>query len=281
MSQVLIVGEAYVDVFLHSPPEKKLRLGGLFHAARSAWAMGADFGMAYLAPTYLAAQAEDAATRYGAKESTCIGTVSGAPGVLLVEDEKEAGDQRYDDILRNERSAELHKTKLASVLRSHEWSDVFLLPMNCVSLPELIRETKHKAPQARIHIDLNDSAGLDFSDTSQSKIETLFASTSSDVFQKTFACSPEKLRREASAIANIVVLKENRGGARFSTGGGWRLLPAHPTPIVHSVGVGDSFDLAFISEANGNDTNSALRIASRVAAAYASTTCPDVFKIAV
>jgi hypothetical protein len=52
-SNLLLIGQVFVDVTLGSAGEQiKLRLGGIFHAARAVWAMGVPYVLAYVAPDY-------------------------------------------------------------------------------------------------------------------------------------------------------------------------------------------------------------------------------------
>ena len=53
-AKICILGHFLVDVtFGGSKKEPKLRFGGIAHAARTAWALGVPYTLAYLAPTYL------------------------------------------------------------------------------------------------------------------------------------------------------------------------------------------------------------------------------------
>lgn len=74
------------------------------------------------------------------------------------------------------------------------------------------------------------------------------------------------------------MLKENRGGTRFFRDGVMVSTPAQLRPIQHSVGVGDCFDAIFVALRLRMPERMALAFASCIAAEYASTTFPDIFR---
>ena len=112
------------------------------------------------------------------------------------------------------------------------------------------------------------------------KFDTVITSTSSEIFLDKFKGSPERLGQEVLDIyGESFLLKENRGGSRF-----YRQAQKKPIEIgaqlrliVHSVGVGDAFDAAFVNLRQTRDDESALTCASWIAAGYAATTFMDDF----
>src|SRR5437879_3794772 len=100
MFRALLIGDALVDVTLGAGASPaKMRLGGVVHAARALWALNANYEIALIAPNYLQGQASDYATQHGASKATVIGTVTGAPNVIVIGEPKEIGFQHYELIL--------------------------------------------------------------------------------------------------------------------------------------------------------------------------------------
>ena len=96
-SKICLIGEVIVDVSLVSAEQdKKMRLGGIIHAARTLWAMGIEYDLLYISPDYLSEQIEEYAQRHGASSTIKIGTVIGAPNIILMSEPTEAGDQGYE-----------------------------------------------------------------------------------------------------------------------------------------------------------------------------------------
>ena len=53
-TKICLIGEVLVDVTLTAAGEEnKLRLGGIFHAARALWALGIDYDILYFYPIIL------------------------------------------------------------------------------------------------------------------------------------------------------------------------------------------------------------------------------------
>jgi hypothetical protein len=117
------------------------------------------------------------------------------------------------------------------------------------------------------------------------KFESLILSTSSDLFLDSFDGNINHLFESITKgeIAKTLLFKENRGGSRlFSEDGSVKSVGAQLRPIVHSVGVGDVYNVVFAAlRSNSFSDEEALAYASFIAAEYASTTYPDDFKTAV
>jgi len=81
-------------------------------------------------------------------------------------------------------------------------------------------------------------------------------------------------------FSNAVLFKENRGGARlFKSGLSDPIeVPAQLRSVVHSVGVGDCYDVVFGLQRRLLTDEAAIAYASYIAAEYAATTFPDDFK---
>lgn len=112
-STPLLVGEVFLDFTITGQgTENKLRLGGISHAARGFWALGAAFRAAVILPEYLVDLARHYFESLGCVEFHVLGTVRGAPNVTLIFDPTEVADQEYDTLLRDEKSVVLYDKQL-------------------------------------------------------------------------------------------------------------------------------------------------------------------------
>ena len=103
----ILIGEVIVDVTITPRgQENKLRLGGIVHAARGFWAAGIPFAVAAIVPKYLEGAAKDYLSKFGCREFSVLGYVSGAPNVILIFDPTEVDDQEYETLLREEKVIE-------------------------------------------------------------------------------------------------------------------------------------------------------------------------------
>jgi nucleoside 2-deoxyribosyltransferase len=89
-----------------------------------------------------------------------------------------------------------------------------------------------------------------------------------------------KFANEFKAIADRLILKENRGGSRaFDFSSQEQLsIPSQTRPIVHSVGVGDVYNAAYVYSRSIKPLKASLTLSSWIAMEYAITTFPDDFK---
>lgn len=275
----LLIGDALIDVTLGSGASTtKMRLGGIFHAARAAWALKANYELALIAPEYLQYQAIDYAKQHGASDTAVIGNVVGAPNVIIIDEPKEIGSQGYELLLRDEYRCVLNNTALSSQLAKN-FTDILIFPgqYELAAILEACSETK-----SRVHIDIaNGIHGLQELDAFRRPFETIITSTSSELFSKSFGGSPARMAQEVAKKNRRFLFKENRGGARLFEGTEMLEAGAQLKPIVHSVGVGDCFDVAYVFTALTHKPAVALAYASFVAADYAGTTYVDDFERAV
>ncbi len=109
----------------------------------------------------------------------------------------------------------------------------------------------------------------------------MFASTSSSIFLSDCQGNVGALRERLMRSSVSLVLKENRGGTRYWSSDQQLSVGAHVRSVVHSVGVGDCFDVVFTHMRRGCGEKAALAYASLIAAEYASTTFVDDFRSAV
>ncbi|AHF94630.1 hypothetical protein OPIT5_22345 [Opitutaceae bacterium TAV5] len=272
-AKILLIGEVVVDVTLQKP-EKKLRLGGVLHAARGLWALGVQYDLAYFAPDYIDGAVIDQAGRLGATRISKIGSIDGSPNVMLIGDPTEAGDQGYEHLLRDAHRVKLDENVLFEAITRAD--DVIILSGN-FSLPEVLNVASRHS--AAIHTDLGSgpSAFTELAVLGR-PLRTLFLSTSSHAFSGIVDNMPTSAVEMVGKHADVVLLKENRGGARLFTSSGTLTVGAQRRSIMHSVGVGDVFDSVYVALRNTHGSEEALHRASWIAAEYAATTFPDDFK---
>lgn len=270
----LLVGEVFLDYTItERGVENKLRLGGIVHAARGFWSLGQPFSVAAVLPEYLDETARKYLEKLGCVEFHIAGRVNGAPNVIALFDATEAGDQGYEILLREEKSVELSTLDLTT----SRFQEVLMFP-GSYDLRAVCRMLPSSATLSLdVAYDLNDPSIL--SGLTQ-PIRAIFLSTSSTLFH---ALEDKNVLGVAAMFAkaspSIVVLKENRGGARMlkCATGEVEAIPAQLGATVNSVGVGDVFAAAFTTFASRDVVEAAWR-ASYAAAAYSQTTYPDQLK---
>ena len=274
---VLLVGQVLVDVTLSQQGKStKLRLGGIFHAARALWAIGIPYTLAYAAPSYLDAAIQSYGRRHGAKACLKFGDVTGSPNVILINDVREVGEQGYDLLLRDEHDCGLRAQALRDGVRGV--SDILILPGG-FDLRRSVAALQKRG--VRMYVDVaNDSSSIGALGRLGKIWSGVFLSTSSDYFKSRFKGSAERYASYTfSNLAPLAILKENRGGARVFTSEGAFQIPAHLRRAVHSVGVGDCFDAVFVALRHRFSDEISARYASYVAGNYAATTFPDDFRV--
>jgi hypothetical protein len=203
------VGDVYVDYALNV---RKIRLGGIFHAGRALQALRIPYSIAYTVPEYLEADVQRFGNQIGSSGNYRAGTVTGAPAIILAEDAREAGSQGYDEILRESKKIQWDNSVLENMLDSFQPTDVLVVP-GAFPIEEVVETIA--ASGARIHIDVQYNIDPSALRSWGVRLETVFVSTSTPLFQNGAGGSPEELRRilDASVTRNLV-LKENRGGSR-------------------------------------------------------------------
>jgi nucleoside 2-deoxyribosyltransferase len=268
-ARVLVVGDVFVD---YSIADSRLRLGGVFHAARALAAFEATYALGYVAPAYL----DDAIQRFGtqlrSERSIRIGLVAGSPSVILVRDAQEAGEQGYDEPLRRARTVTWDTAALDELVEAFRPTDVLIMAGYYDT--EEVARTAGRAG-ARLHCDTQYEANVSLlAAAAERPLDTVFVSTSSAVFTETGGGDPDRLRTAVgSRVARNILLKENRGGSRLIGEGGDTLGEgaAFPTTTAHSIGVGDCFDCAWILAPDDEHPTKRLTRASYLASLYAST----------
>ncbi len=284
---VCIIGEVLVDVMVPGQAdheaEVKMRLGGVFHAARALWAIGCPYTLAYLAPSYLDDQIQHYAKHHGATCVSKVGSIVGCPNVMLVREATEAGPQGYEYLLRDEHNADVDIEALTSALQEQNCSDVLVFPggFDLRAALGAVASTS-----ARVYLDANFSdPAFDQLSPLGRPLDVFILSTSSPLFLDHWGGDVSTFCRDVVGnYATSALLKENRGGSRFfpsSDASKLTRVPAQVQQIVHSVGVGDCYDAVFAHMRHKVSDRAALCFASLIAAEYASTTFPDDFKTAV
>jgi len=239
---ILIIGEVFVDTHLDIIQDRTplTRLGGIFHAARGISALNTDFALAYYCPDYLDDDINFWSCFLRTKGCYRLGRIIHTPNVMLISESTESGNQGYINLLKDQ--AEYIETiELQEIMQRVKPTDILLFPgrFDCQKIMKALETF-----QGKIHIDAHyDSEGI--FDHTNVEIETLFTSTSSNIFIQDCQGDIDKLLQYYKKY-NIkkLLLKENRGGSRCF------LLPtnrqietyAHYVPEMHSVGVGDVYD---------------------------------------
>ncbi len=277
---ICIVGEVCVDLTLtDSSKENKLRFGGIVHAARALWGLNIPYSMCYMGPDYFTNDVEKFVLSHGANVVEKIGNIVGSPNLILIEEPKEIGAQGYDFILRDEYEITFDLSALSNRLSKNEFTDIVIFAGRFPLEPIIgICQQSH----ARIYIDLGNSIrNLKELSSITTKIDTIFLSTSSEIFLKEYKGAINVLNKDIlENYAKEFLFKENRGGTRLFTNDTSSVIAigAQSRSIVHSVGVGDCFDVAYLVFRNQFDKRVALTYASWIASEYAVTTFPDDFR---
>jgi nucleoside 2-deoxyribosyltransferase len=275
---ICLVGHVLVDVSFPSAesPLIKMRAGGILHAARALWAIDCAYSIAFCAPEYLDGEVQKNATQYGAASAIKIGNVLGSPNVILIGDMKEAGPQGYEYLLRDEKRCILDTDSLRRAVNGVDDILLFYGDFDLRSMLPILGDAK-----AGVHFDANfePHTADDFNALGR-PFDTIILSSSSDVFRGQYR--GESIRACEALLdkhCHVFLLKENRGGSRaFRKGGLTFQVPAQPRNIHHSVGLGDCFDAIFVALRKSMSAAAALAYASCIAAEYACTTYPEIFK---
>lgn len=278
--KILIIGEVFVDQHLDIKENgvSISRLGGIFHAVRACDALNVEFAFAYYAPNYL----EKDIMKYGievlgASKVYCLGFIDKSPNVMLIGQSDESGNQLYDNILCNQAEF-IYQASLQQVIDDFLPSDVMIFPGrygNDKIMSELV------AFEGKIHIDMNYDCD-DILELVNENIETVFLSTSSISFKEYFIESSYERLVEYFRPKNVhqVLIKENRGGSwiyDFRENKSYE-APAFIGLSIHSVGVGDVYDIAYICELCTSNIIHNMVFASWMASSYAQTLQHKLFK---
>ena len=273
---ICLVGDILTDVTLPSPSQKeyKMRLGGVVHAARGLWAMGVDYAVAYFSPAYMDGQIESYLHEVGCREIHKIGNVTGCPYTMLIREVKEMGNQGYEFLYRDCVKIEYFAEEIN---RLADYKELMCISGN-YDLNAVLAGTR---PDQPIHIDVANNIRTLDQLSKERQFSTLFISTSSDLFHAIFN-NIDDFFAQLAPYAEKIVLKENRGGSRaYDVQSGQKYqISSQTSSIMHSVGVGDVYDVVSVS-AEYPKFEDRLCLASWIAMLYAKTTFPDDFKHSV
>lgn len=274
---LILIGEVIIDYSLSINSKSKMRLGGIIHAARGAWAVGIKFSVAYYAPKYLISEVENYLKDLGCKNSICLGHIDGSPNAVIIKESKEIGDQGYDFILQDQKVI-INNDKALAKLKESKFDKSLIIwgefPIHPI-LSSLNEDCLLYIDPASSKIELST-----FKDFNSRSIETLFISTSTEIFKKEWKGSLISLfNLNNFSIVNNFILKENRGGSRLITRKGEILnCPSFEREIIHSVGVGDVYDTIFTIFDKDKLPQYTLNLSSLIASEYASTTYVNDFQ---
>ena len=272
---ICLIGDILTDVTLSTPESHtKMRLGGIVHAARCLWAMDIDYAVAYFAPSYMDEHIHLYLNKIGCKRIIKLGCVTNCPYTMLISEAKEIGNQGYE-FLYHEGIRIAYENSQFSLL--NDFDELMFISGN-YDMDLILKSITHdKVVHADVANNVRDLCELN----THLHYETLFVSTSSDLFKKYFS-DYSSFAELLKPYANKIVLKENRGGSRVyeSSTGRIHYVPSQTSEIQHSVGVGDVYDI--VSFASPKDSfEERLFLASWIAAEYARTTFIRNFKDAV
>jgi nucleoside 2-deoxyribosyltransferase len=191
---------------------------------------------------------------------------------MLVAEARETGPQGYEYLLRENHECIM---QLNGISLDDSVSDYVVFPggFDLGGVLSLI-----KGSRSSVHVDANFEASLIEPLLPLSRpVDTLILSTSSSLFLDHYQGKHQAIVSDVTSVAHQLLLKENRGGSRLFRGE--EVIPAYAQPrkVVHSIGVGDCFDVVYVALRRQHGDRAALAYASCIAAEYACTTYPDLF----
>lgn len=279
MDRVCLIGDILVDVTLNTKDTPlKMRLGGIIHSARALWAMNIEYTVAYFAPKYLVKEIEVFMITLGNPTLIHLGEVLRCPYIMLINEAKEIGNQGYDFLLRENIEIDYYESHFKEL---EAYSNVIIISGNY----DVKKVFKSLKKDCIISIDFANNMN-DFIAIKEEgfHFEKIFISTSSNYFLDYYNTQSFKIEdffKLFSAFTNKIILKENRGGSRAFDFGTNDLISvsSQTQPILHSVGVGDVYNVICVCKNINTDFEASLNYASWIATEYALTTFPHDFKL--
>lgn len=277
--RLLIIGEVFVDFHLdikHNEQEI-LRLGGIFHAMRASAALDIEYACAFYAPSYLYKDIEKYSQVLKAKSVNQLGEIDKAPNVFLINGSDESGKQSYTNILSGQ-TEYLEYNNIRDIMNEFQPTDVMVFPGR-YNVGSIFNELYEH--EARIHVDIGyDSEQV--KDYINEKVNTLFLSTSTTTYKEYFYGEDYQRLIEHFRDKKIkqLLIKENRGGS-------WlydyvrderHCAPAYKDKTIHSVGVGDVYNIFYIYDRFDGLITKNMCLASWAAVLYSSSLHYDYFK---
>ena len=269
--RVLIIGEVFVDTHLdlYSQGHYLTRLGGIFHAIRACSAFGITFAFSYYAPNYLLDDINKFSQELNSTGAYQLGIVNKAPNVFLIGTSDESKFQGYDNILVNQ-TEYIENNSINNSIKEFEPTDILIFPgrYNINSILEELEKYN-----GNIHIDLN----YDCPDLSKFKLNITNAiiSTSSNNYARYFELGSYDILLEEISKINVqnLIVKENRGGSFLYSYKDKKYYdaPAFLQKVMHSVGVGDVYDVTYILGYYQKNISKNLRLAALCSVMYSKT----------
>ena len=273
--KVLIIGEVFVDHHLDikDGDVPVSRLGGIFHAARACAALNVDYALAYYAPRYLEKSVNDFGKgELNAKDLCLLGVIDNSPNVMLITNSDESGDQLYDNILCRQ-AVFFNKESVSDVINRFSPTDIVIFPGRYGNSDILSEINCFKI---NLHIDMNYDS-KDIYDITDFHAKTIILSTSTIIFKHFFEKNSYSDLVDFFKNKNVstLLIKENRGGSwiyDFCKDRSYEAPAIFMNRIVHSVGVGDVYDISYLFGMNDSETiMNRMKFASWVSVLYAKT----------
>lgn len=277
--KILIIGEVFVDNHLDIREGGKniVRLGGIFHAIRACSAFNLDFAIAYYAPEYLEQDIKIYADKLNSSAIFKLGIVNRAPNVFLIGESDESGNQLYENVLCDQANY-VKCTDILDAVKLYQPTDIIIFPGR-YELKSIMTELSEF--DIKIHIDLNYDSELILNFTNKN-VSTIILSTSSITFEKYFRDNDYSELIELFRDKNIkkLLIKENRGGSWLYNYCEDKVFdaPAFLDNVLHSVGVGDVYDITYIYEKYPDEIEKNMCLAAWSSVIYAKTLYFDLFK---
>jgi len=275
---VLIVGEVFIDTHLDITDKNSplVRLGGIFHSARAFASLDLKYALAYYAPAYLDDDINEWSFHLNTKGCYKLGNINRTPNVMLVSESKEAGDQGYHNILKDQ-AEYINIENIRKIVDFINPTDILLFPGR-YDTGQIMADLHDFVGKIHIdfHYDIDNILG-----EADRKIESIILSTSSDLYKNICNGSLDGLLEYFKNYkVRQFLVKENRGGSFCFLPTEKKLYEADSfyIPTMHSVGVGDVYNSIFISTLFGTDVVKRMRFAALCAAKYAETMYYKKFK---
>lgn len=277
--KMLIIGEVFVDNHLDLKENNSyiVRLGGIFHAIRACAALNLDYAFAYYAPDYLEKDIKKYSKILNSSGSYRLGLVDKAPNVFIIGGSDESGKQVYNNVLCDQ-AEYIHENNISWLLEEFNPTDILIFPGRYGTKQILNNLVEF---EGCIHIDFNyDSEDiLNFTNTN---ITTAILSTSSTTFSNYFSDYNYNTIVDLFDNMNIkrLLIKENKGGSCLFDyeSKKWHQAPAYLDRIMHSVGVGDVYDVAYIYNKFPENIEKTMKFCAWSSVFYAKTMCFEDFK---
>jgi nucleoside 2-deoxyribosyltransferase len=237
--------------------------------------LGTKYGLLFVGPNYLDRSIYKFANILNCDFIRRIGKIDGAPNIMLIGDRFEAGDQMYNEVLRDQyQLSEIENIKEAII--EFNPTDVIFYPI--AQINNLVLRTCNELDIA-VHIDVQYEEKIDCI-KSDFALKSLIISSSSKYFLEDYNAKVKLLIDDLmQENVDFLVFKENRGGSRIVDLINKKIteIPCFPIEIDHSVGVGDCFNSVFITYYDSFPISYVGNLASYIASFYAGTYVFDEF----